>query len=254
MKLGFMTFVCPSWSIERIVRFARKAGYDGVEIRVDVGHKHGISSKSSKEERRRVRRLFESEGVEVSSIATSVQFSFPDPEKRRENIEAAKLNIELAGDLGAKVVRIFAGRNVEELTDEVAGYVAEAFTEVGEYAKDYGVCPLLETLHDIVRSADDALKVLRRVETSNFGILWNHSEIDQRSFNLLKDHIRHFHVHEEVLDPENKNVLHLARMMKTVNFDGYVSLEIIRGEDLPEDLLIETGERLKRYIEEGFRG
>jgi len=249
-----MTFVCPSWSIERIVRFARKAGYDGVEIRVDVGHKHGISSKSSKEERRRVRRLFESEGVEVSSIATSVQFSFPDPEKRRENIEAAKLNIELAGDLGAKVVRIFAGRNVEELTDEVAGYVAEAFTEVGEYAKDYGVCPLLETLHDIVRSADDALKVLRRVETSNFGILWNHSEIDQRSFNLLKDHIRHFHVHEEVLDPENKNVLHLARMMKTVNFDGYVSLEIIRGEDLPEDLLIETGERLKRYIEEGFRG
>ncbi|KYH38794.1 MAG: xylose isomerase domain-containing protein [Candidatus Bathyarchaeota archaeon B26-1] len=254
MKLGFMTFVCPSWSIERIVRFARKAGYDGVEIRVDAGHKHGVSSKSSKEERRRVRRLFESEGVEVSSIATSVQFSFPDPEKRRENIEAAKLNIELAGDLGAKVVRIFAGRNVEELTDEVAGYVAEAFTEVGEYAKDYGVCPLLETLHDIVRSADDALKVLRRVETSNFGILWNHSEIDQRSFNLLKDHIRHFHVHEEVLDPENKNVLHLARMMKTVNFDGYVSLEIIRGEDLPEDLLIETGERLKRYIEEGFRG
>jgi len=254
LKLGFMTFVCPSWSIERIVRFARKAGYDGVEIRVDAGHKHGVSSKSSKEERRRVRRLFESEGVEVSSIATSVQFSFPDPEKRRENIEAAKLNIELAGDLGAKVVRIFAGRNVEELTDEVAGYVAEAFTEVGEYAKDYGVCPLLETLHDIVRSADDALKVLRRVETSNFGILWNHSEIDQRSFNLLKDHIRHFHVHEEVLDPENKNVLHLARMMKTVNFDGYVSLEIIRGEDLPEDLLIETGERLKRYIEEGFRG
>ena len=254
MKLGFMTFVCPSWSIERIVRFARKAGYDGVEIRVDAGHKHGVSSKSSKEERRRVRRLFEGEGVEVSSIATSVQFSFPDPEKRRENIEAAKLNIELAGDLGAKVVRIFAGRNVEELTDEVAGYVAEAFTEVGEYAKDYGVCPLLETLHDIVRSADDALKVLRRVETSNFGILWNHSEIDQRSFNLLKDHIRHFHVHEEVLDPENKNVLHLARMMKTVNFDGYVSLEIIRGEDLPEDLLIETGERLKRYIEEGFRG
>lgn len=254
MKLSFMTFVCPSWSIERIVRFARKAGYDGVEIRVDAGHKHGVSSKSSKEERRRVRRLFESEGVEVSSIATSVQFSFPDPEKRRENIEAAKLNIELAGDLGAKVVRIFAGRNVEELTDEVAGYVAEAFTEVGEYAKDYGVCPLLETLHDIVRSADDALKVLRRVETSNFGILWNHSEIDQRSFNLLKDHIRHFHVHEEVLDPENKNVLHLARMMKTVNFDGYVSLEIIRGEDLPEDLLIETGERLKRYIEEGFRG
>jgi len=250
LKLSFMTFVCPSWEIERVVRFAREAGYDGVEIRVDAGHKHGVSSKSSKDERRYVRRLFESEGVEVSSVATSVQFSFPDPVKRRENIEAAKLNIELAGDLGAKVVRIFAGRNVPELTDESAGYIAEAFTEVGEYAEEYGVCPLLETLHDIVRSADDALKVLRRVETSNFGILWNHSDIDQRSFDLLKDYIRHFHVHEEVLNPENKNVLHLARMMKSVDFDGYISLEIIRGEDLPEDLLIETAERLKGYIKQ----
>jgi hypothetical protein len=41
-----MTFVCPGWDIERIVSFARKDGYDGVEVRVDEGHKHGISSKS----------------------------------------------------------------------------------------------------------------------------------------------------------------------------------------------------------------
>lgn len=250
LKLSFMTFVCPEWKIEKIVKFAREAGYDGVEIRVDAGHKHGISSKSSSEERRYVKKLFDNEGVEVASIATSVQFAFSNPEKRRENIESAKANIELAGDLGAKVVRIFAGGDVPELTDEVAEYVAEAFTEVGEYATEYGVCPLLETLHDIVKSADDAIKVIKRVKTSNFGILWNHSDIDERSFNMVKDYIKHFHVHDEVLDPRNDNVLKLARKMKTTNFDGYVSLEIIKGHNLPEDLLIETAKRLKRYIEE----
>jgi sugar phosphate isomerase/epimerase len=195
-----------------------------------------------------VKKLFNNYGVEVSSIATSVQFGFSSPGKRRENIEAAKANIELAGDLEAKVVRIFAGGDVQQLTDSAAEYIAEAFTEVGDYAIQYGVCPVLETLHDIVRSAEDALKIIHRVKTMNFGILWNHSDIDQKSFNLVGKYIRHFHVHEEVLDPQNKNVLHLAKLMKTINFNGYISLEIIRGYDLPEDLLIKTAERLKSYM------
>jgi hypothetical protein len=72
--------------------------------------------------------------------------------------------------------------------------------------------------------------------------------MDEQTFNLLKDHIRHFHVHQEVLEPENDNILHLAKLMKTINYDGYFSLEIIKGENLPEDLLIETAKRLKGYI------
>ncbi|MBO3803354.1 MAG: sugar phosphate isomerase/epimerase [Candidatus Brockarchaeota archaeon] len=249
MKLSYMTFVCPDWEIEKVIGFAKEAGYDGVEIRVDEGHKHGISSSSPKSERNRVKELLGERGVEVPCVATSVQFGFPDPEKRKENVESAKRNVELACDLGAKVVRIFAGGGIPRLSQEAAEYIAEAFTEVGDYAKGYGVCPMLETLHDIVKSSDDAVEVLRRVKSSNFGILWNHSEIDQRSFNLLKDRIRHFHVHEEVLDPKNENILHLAKLMKGVGFDGYVSLEIIKGRNLPEDLLAETSKRLKGLIE-----
>ena len=204
MKLSFMTFVCPEWKIEKIVQFAKETEYDGVEIRVDVGHKHGISSKSPPEERKYVKKLFDENNVEVSCVATSVQFGFSDPEKRRENIEAAKANIRLASDLGARVIRIFAGGDVPKLTDDVADYIAEAFTEVGDYAAQYGVCPLLETLHDIVKSAEDALKVISRVRTSNFGILWNHSDIDQKSFQLVKGYIKHFHIHDEVLDVKTR--------------------------------------------------
>jgi len=248
MKLSFMTFVCPNWEIEKIVRFARKGDYDGVEIRVDEGHKHGVSSKSSSTDRQYVKKLFNDEGIEVSSIATSVQFGFGDLVKRTSNIEAAKANIMLANDLDAKVIRIFAGGDVPNLSENVASYIADAFTEVGEYAKQQGVCPMLETLHDIVKSSEDAMAVLKRVKSKNFGILWNDSEIDQKSFELLKNHIRHFHVHDEVLDPENENILRLAKLMKGIKYNGYVSLEIIKGYDLAEDLLIETAKRLKGYI------
>ena len=250
MKLSFMTFVCPEWEIERIVQFAGEANYDGVEIRVDAGHKHEISSESSDKKRKYVKNLFDDAGIEVPCVATSVQFASPELVKRRENIEAAKANINLAADLGAKIIRTFAGGGVPKLTDEAADYIAEAFDEVGDYAMASGVCPMLETGHDIIKTAVEGAEVIKRVKTSNFGVLWNHSDMDSQTFDLLKDHIRHFHVHDEVLDPENENILHLAKLVKGINYDGYVSLEIIKGHNLPEELLIETAKRLKGYIAE----
>lgn len=250
IKLSFMTFVCPEWNIEKIVKFAREANYDGVEIRVDADHKHEISSQSSNQVRQYVKKLFNDEGVYIPCIATSVQFGYADVTTRRENIESAKANLDLARDLGAKVVRIFAGGKIPKLTDDSADYIAEAFDIVGDYAKDYGVCPMLECGHDIINSAISASEVIKRVKTKNFCVLWNYSEMDSQTFNLLKSHIRHFHIHDEVLEPENKNILYLSKLMKGINYDGYFSLEIIKGHNLPEEQLIDVACRLKRYIAE----
>ncbi len=248
IKLGFMTFVLPEWEIERVVKFAKKAGYNGVEIRVDAGHKHEISSQSSADVRKYVKKLFADEGVDIPCVATSVQFSSSDPAKRQENVESAKANLDLAADLGAGVVRMFAGGGIPGLTDEVAAYVAEAFDEVGDYAKASGVCPMLECGHDIIKGAVEASNVIKRVKTSNFGALWNHSDMDDQTFNALKSHIRHFHVHKEVLSPDNDNILHLARLAKSIDYNGYISLEIIEKRNLPEDVLIETASRLQGFI------
>jgi sugar phosphate isomerase/epimerase len=253
MKLSFMTFVCPEWTTERLVKFAKKAGYDGVEIRVDAGHKHGISSASSPETRRSARKLFRDEGVEIASIATSVQFASPTAENHKKNLEAARANLDLAADLGAPVVRIFAGGGIAKLTREAAERVAAAFDEAGDYAKASGVCPMLECGHDIIKGPAEAAEVIRRVRTRNFGVLWNDSKMDAPTLAALKDRLRHFHVHEEVLNPDNTNLLDLAKRMKGIGFRGYASLEIIRDKNLPEDLLTETASRLQRQIAQGSR-
>jgi cystathionine beta-lyase/cystathionine gamma-synthase len=112
MKLSFMTWVCPTWPIEKIVTFAKEAGYDGVEIRVDAKHKHDISSQSSAGVRRQTKTLFAAVGVEIAAVATSVQFANPEPQVLKTNLESAKANLELAADLVAPVVRIFAGGGI----------------------------------------------------------------------------------------------------------------------------------------------
>ena len=247
-KLGSMTFVLPDWGIERVVKFAKEAGYDGVEIRVDAGHKHEISSQSSAEVRKYVKKLFADEGMDIPCVATSVEFGSFDPAVRRENIGSARANLDLAADLGAGVVRMSAGGGIPKLTDEAAEYIAEAFDEVGDYASSSGVCPMLECGHDIIKSAVEASNVIKRVKTSNFGALWNHSDMDEQTFGALRSHIRHFHVHEEVLSPDNDNILHLPKLVKSMDYSGYFSLEIIKGQNLPEGILADTANRLQGFI------
>jgi sugar phosphate isomerase/epimerase len=251
MKLSFMTFVCPTWTLDKIVPFARETGYDGVEIRVDAGHRHGISAASTAEARREAKKLFADVGVEIAAVATSVQLANPRPEIHRTNLDAARANLDLAADLGAPVVRIFAGGGIPRLNPEAARQVAAAFDEVGQYAQGSGTCPILECGHDIIKTAAEAEEVIRHVTTRNFGALWNTSTMDDATFAALKDRLRHFHVHDEVLKPDNTNLVGLARRMKGIGFCGFVSLEIIQGQDLPEELLKQTAVRLKRQIVEG---
>jgi sugar phosphate isomerase/epimerase len=249
MKLSFMTFVCPDWPLEKVVEFARETDYDGVEFRVDAGHKHDVSSTSSGEIRQRVKRLFADNGVEVACVATNERFADSDPAAHRQNIESAKRNLDLAADLGAPVVRFFGGRagRDEEMSPGEAAQIASAFDEIGEYAAPSGVCPMLECGHDIIRGADEAAQVIGKVTTQNFGALWNRSQMDDHTFAVLKDRLRHFHVHKEVLAPDNDNVLSLAKRVKGIDYRGYVSLEII-GQDLSEEQLTETATRLKGFI------
>jgi sugar phosphate isomerase/epimerase len=76
--------------------------------------------------------------------------------------------------------------------------------------------------------------------------------MDDPTFAALKDRIRHFHVHDEVLDPRNTNLVGLAKRMKTIGYRGYVSLEIIWGKNVPEATLRATAARLKRQIAQGL--
>ena len=255
MKLSFMTFVCPEWDLATAVRFAKDARYDGIEIRVDAGRKHQVSSQSSPAERRAAKQMFADVGLAIPSVATSVKLAQADEAAYRRQIDDAKANLDLAADLGAPVVRIFAGGDsYPTLTDAAADRVAAAFDELGEYSRGSVVSPMLECGHDIIAWGAEGAAVIRRVTTANFCVLWNRCFIDDDVFKALHPRIRHFHIHDQVLDPADTSIQTLARRMKAVSYAGYVSLEIIQGKNLPEEQLRETAARLQRQIREGEGG
>ena len=113
---------------------------------------------------------------------------------------------------------------------------------------------MLECGHDIIKGVAEAAAVFRHVKTRNFGALWNHSEMDDATFEVLRPRLRHFHIHNEVRDAANTNMMGLAARMKRIGFKGYASLEIIEKKNLPEDELKSIAARLRRQIREGEAG
>lgn len=249
MHLSFMSWVCPTWDLERMADFAAETPYDGVEFRTGSGHEHGLTVDSSPAERERAVELFADRGVEIPAVATGAELATPDDEERAAEVADAKANAELAGDLGADILRVFAGHVRDEMTPDAAADTADALTEVGEFAADHGVTPVLETMHDIVTSPADAYAVLDLVETDNVGVLWNRPTIDAEQFEAIRDDVLHVHLHDAVLDPEYEGIIAMMDRFGEAGYDGYFSLEIIRGEDLSEQELTETAERLRRYAE-----
>lgn len=248
MKLGFMTWVCPGWDRERIASFAADGPYDGVEFRVDSDHAHGLSSASDAADREAAVELFDEYGVEIPAVATSEGLAIVDDEDRAAEIDAAKDNAALAGDLGADVLRVFAKGDQDEMNEEAAAAAAEAFTELGEFAADHGVTPTLETCHDIVTGVDEGLAVAEQVETDNFGLLWNRPDITPEELDRIEHLLDHVHLHDPALDPDDEGIPDMIEQFGEVGYDGYLSLEIIRGEDLSEEELTEAGERLQGHI------
>jgi len=248
MKLSFMTWVCPEWELDEIVEFASESAYDGVELRVDSGHTHGVSAGASAADRAAVVERFEADDVEIPAIATSDYLGHSDPNVRAAQILAAKENVELASDLGADVIRLFGKGDRESMTEEAADDVAAGLTEIGEFARDHDVVPLLETMHDIVQSPDDGRAVLDRVNTDCAGLVWNQTEISADAYEKIGEYVEHVHLTTAVRDPEPIEERALIEALNRDGYDGYLSLRVLHGRDVPRDWLAETGAELKRDI------
>ena len=58
MKISFMTFVAPEWTLEEHLTAAIRYGYDAIEPRCEADHAHGIELNSTKKRSGAIRLTF----------------------------------------------------------------------------------------------------------------------------------------------------------------------------------------------------
>jgi len=238
VKLAFMTFACPEWTVPEIIAGARRYGYHGVELRVDSGHRHGLEVASSQGQRREARQQFVQGGIEIACIATSLRFARSGQAGREECAKAIPL-LDLAADLGAPGLRVFGGEPVRDepggdgiAREEAIAWAADNLRSIAAAAEERGVHLWFET-HDHFRLARDAAAVIRRADHPAVRCNWDvmHPQLNGEDFSatrtLLHGLIEHCHLHDaksagaHSICAFGEGVLPLADMLRWLRDEGY---------------------------------
>ena len=267
MKISFMTFVAPEWSLEEHLTAAIRYGYDAIEPRREADHNHGVELDTNKKERQAIKEQFTSCGVELTTIATSRRYALATDHELQETMDLTKRYCDLAADLGAQNIRVFGGMTPEGMQFEDAKKtVAEALHECGEHAARRGVYLCLET-HDAYCNTADVLEVVRNADSPGVAINWDimhpyrFGESMETAFNNVKDYVRHCHIHDGIRPEEDGpagwklslmgegDIPHdeAIKLLATIDYQGSLSGEWIRSFD-PAEILPHDAQVLREYI------
>jgi sugar phosphate isomerase/epimerase len=245
LRYSFMSFSLPEASLDQLLSAAREYGYDGIELRINARHGHGVEPENSGPERAAVRKAFSDAGVAVACVATSCRFA--DPATVDSECANARLAIELAADLGSHRLRVFGGALPDGVErDAAVRGVATALASIADFAAERDVRVCLET-HDDWTSPEHVAEVMRAVDHPAIGVtwdVWHPSRINGLSlddaYHALAQWIGHVHFHDGMLRPDmldhramgtgqldHRRVL---RLLTDAGYDGFLSGEWIGWE------------------------
>ena len=173
MKLAFSTLGCPDWELEKIAQAARLYGYQAVELRA-IGGELDLLKRPEFQTGAidSTRRWLADESLRICCVDTSCSFDAPDADERAKQIEVALRHAELAGALGASLIRIFpdkiqAGATRAGTRDNIAA----CLRAVAQRAPD-GVRIGLETHGDFARG-QAASEIMRLADHPRVVLIWD---------------------------------------------------------------------------------
>ena len=110
-------------------------------------------------------------GVTLSGTGVRNDFTATDEAKRQSDVQMVKQWIETAAKLGAPVIRVFTGPKLPEghTFDEVLAWMTPHFRECAEHGKRFGVVVGLQNHNDLVKTAEQAIRVIEAVNSEWFG-------------------------------------------------------------------------------------
>ncbi|MGF7031091.1 sugar phosphate isomerase/epimerase [Paenibacillus mucilaginosus] len=98
------------------------------------------------EELEEVRKALAETRIQVAAVGASNNFSHPDPQRRRAEVDEILAAVHLAETFGARIVRVFAGDRPPEgyAFDEVKAWIVEGLREAAAAAAEKDIVLCLE--------------------------------------------------------------------------------------------------------------
>jgi sugar phosphate isomerase/epimerase len=265
MQLAFSSIGCPDWPLDRIVKFARDKGYQGIELRgllreLDLPRS---SDFNGPDKIRAARKLVEDNGLKFVCLGASAPLHHPEGAKREQSLDEGKRFIDLAEALGCPYVRVFPNNLPKDQDKAVTlQLIRQGLQTLGDHAAKTKVGVLMETHGDLIQTAD-IVEVMQGLERPNVGLVWDFTnmwsitkEAPISVYPKLAPYIRHVHVKDYKMQDGKMRYTLLGQgmapafqaldLLQRAGYKGFYSFE---WEKLWHPELEEPDTALEHYVQ-----
>lgn len=224
------------FSLVNVIDFCAKHNVDAVEL-TSYYFPNPLSSDYINQIKEQAFRL----GVDISGTAIGNDFCLPEGPARDAELAHCRLWIDYAAEMGAPVIRIFAGKVPKGDSEEAAiERCVAGINECLKYAAQKGVVLALENHHGITSTAKQMLSIVKKVDPSP----WFGVNFDSGNF-LLDDpyndleQIAPYAVNAQIKVAVKKSngerapmdLPRVVSILRQAGYRGYIVLEYEEAED-----------------------
>ena len=273
MKFAFSSNAYRNYSIEDCIELIHLAGYDSIEIMCDIPHAyppltdtkiHSIK-KSLKKNSMSISNL---NGFMMTAIDDFHHPSWIEESKtyRQKRIDHTKNCLYLASLLGAKSVSTEpGGPKTNQSSEKELEIFQEGLLEVLPLAEDLGVHLLIEPEPELlIENSSQFVRFIEKFDSKYLGLNFDigHffcvNEDPEKLIINLHDYIKHIHLEDIAYSKKHYHLIpghgaidfkKIFTSLNSINYTGYVTVELYPYQNNPQDAAIESMSYLKSLIE-----
>jgi len=269
MKFGICNEIFQDWKIDDAMAFAKKAGYDGIEIAPFTLAKYVTGIPAA--ERQRIRETAARIGIEITGIhwvlvqAEGMYLNHVDPETRQRTARYLCELVDFCADLDGKVIVVGSPKQrdvMEGVTFEQAWqWAADTFRDAVKLAENRGITicfePLAPSETNFINTAAEAIRFTGQFESPAMKIILDVKAMCSEAKPLPQiireswPHFAYFHANDRNLKGPgfgDVDFQPIAAALKEVGYSGYASVEVFKFEEGPEAIATRSIDYLKRVF------
>ena len=269
MRFAICNEIFQGWEFGRACDFAKQVGYDAIEVAPFTFGSLVTGITGSK--RTEIRGAAKRAGIEISGIhwvlahTEGFHVNHPDPAVRLRTSDYLRAAVEFCADLGGRSM-IFGSPQRREMLPGVQPvdavlWTRETFAEAIRIAEGLGVTicmePLAPSETNFLNTAADALALTEPVGSHAFQIMLDvkamcsESKPIQAVITECGGRFAYFHANDRNLKgPGFGDVDYgpIVKALRSIGYDGTVSVEVFRFEEGPEVIARQSREYLRRQF------
>ena len=241
-------------SVEEMMDFCVEYGFEGLDL---TGYYlPGYPSVPTDDYLFKLKRKCHQIGLELSGTGCRNDFVFAEQSIRDREIQLVKNWVDATAKLGAPVLRVFAGKS--DLPgyswQQISKWVVDSLKECTEYASKKGVIIGLQNHNDFIKTADQAIDIIQRVNSPWCGLILDVGSFREKEvYGEIKKAIPYainWQLKETVFSGKTESPIDLKKtfeIIKESSYRGYIPIETLRKED-PKLIVPEFLSKVKTYL------